>query len=270
MLEFLYEITSISLVAILFGFMLVAIEIGYRIGHRLNSPNIEGTRILTNATLASMLGLLALLLGFTFSMSIQRFDNRSDHVINEANAIGTASLRVNLLPKPLKEEAKKLMDQYTELRIDSGKIKLTSDGQRLEGHFEAEQVQDQLWALGLKAVEIDARPTISGLFIQSLNTLIDTYGSRVAAVNKRIPPPVIILLFVVTIITTLVMGFASGLHRSRSILSMLGLSILITLTIFLIVDMERPRRGLIQVDQDTLYELSSVQSSNGANTDGTF
>lgn len=270
MLEFLYEVSSISLIATLLGLMLVANEIGYRIGYRSSSPDTEGTRSRTNATLTSMLGLLALLLGFTFSMSIQRFDNRSDNVISEANAIGTASLRVGLLPEPIKKEARKLMDQYAKLRIESGEAKLTQNELRDKDHNEAEQIQKQLWALGLKAVEIDARPTISGYFIQSLNALIDTYGSRVAAVDKRIPPPVIILLYVVTIITMLVMGFAAGLHRSRSNLSMLGLSLLIALTIFLIIDMERPRRGLIQVSQETLQELSPVQSSNGMNTNAPF
>ena len=94
----MYNYSSVLIVAILFVFMVLAIEAGYRIGGRTQSLVNESTKTQINAIQASLLGILALLLGFTFSLSLQRFDSRSEAVVNEANAIGTTYLRAQLLP----------------------------------------------------------------------------------------------------------------------------------------------------------------------------
>ena len=96
--ELLYGYSSVAIVVVLLALILASNEAGYRFASRQSEKKDEGEKTQTNAIQAAMLGLLALLLGFTFTMALQRFDSRSQAVIDEANAIGTAYLRIDLLP----------------------------------------------------------------------------------------------------------------------------------------------------------------------------
>jgi hypothetical protein len=105
--EFLYDINSSLIACVLFISMVLAVELGYRVGLRKSHATNDAAEEHVNGIQASILGIPALLLGFTFSLSLQRFDTRSDAVVNERNAIGTAYLRAQLLPAPLNVDAQK-------------------------------------------------------------------------------------------------------------------------------------------------------------------
>ena len=253
----LYDHNSILIAGVLFLVLLAANEAGYRSGLRRSRRHDEGAKTQTTAIQAGMVGLLALLLGFTFSMALQRFDNRSAAVIDEANAIGTASLRTLLLPEPAQAEARKAMREYIDLRIDSADVDLTQTDLRRRARAATDRLHERLWALALEASELDPRPVTTGLFIQSLNELIDSYGRRIAALKKQVPEVVLLLLFAVFIVNGAVLGYAGGLGAARAGVATVAMSLLIVLVIFLIVDLDRPRRGIIQVKQDALIDLSS-------------
>ena len=121
----MYDINSILLVTMLFIAILLFYELGFRIGKNKQEATDKEIKEQTSAIQAGILGLLALLLGFTFNMALQRFDNRSQAEIKEANAIGTAMLRTKLLPAPFDTSAAQLMEQYIDLRLLISGIDLT-------------------------------------------------------------------------------------------------------------------------------------------------
>ena len=211
----LYEQNRILIAIVLYAIVLIANEIGFCLGRRFGKADDQGGKSQTNAIQAGMLGLLALLLGFTFSMALQRFDSRSEALVDEANAIGTASLRIQLLDERAQAEATKLMDDYVALRIRAGKIDLTQSGSRTDMKEAAAALQGQLWTVAVAASESGPSPATTGLFSQSLNELIDSYGRRDAALNKQVPEIVILLLFAVFVVTAAVLGYAAGLGGSR-------------------------------------------------------
>jgi len=253
--EIMYDINSILLVTILFIAILLFYELGFRIG----KYNQEGTEKVikeqTTAIQAGILGLLALLLGFTFHMSLQRFDNRSQAEIREANAIGTTMLRTKLLPEPYNTNAARLMEQYIDLRLLISEIDLTRIEERREYNRKTDKIQDELWHLANKAADIDSRTVTSGYFITSLNNMIDARGERNAILKGHVPEAILFLLFIVFILTGAIIGYTSGLSLKRAYLPTVLLTLLIVLVVFISIDLDRPKRGIIKVKQDSMLEL---------------
>lgn len=122
---------------------------------------------------------------------------------------------------------------------------------------DTERAQNALWALALEAANTDPRPVTAGLFIQSLNDMIDAYGERIAALRKHVPEVVLFLLFAVFVIAGAVLGYSGGLEGGRPLLATVAMSLLIVLVIFIIIDLDRPRRGLIEVNQESMLDLAS-------------
>lgn len=253
----LYGHSSIAIAFVLLALILAANETGYRLGRR-GATHDEGEKAQTNAIQAALLGLLALLLGFTFTMALQRFDSRSQAVIDEANAIGTAYLRVDLLPQETQPAARDLFREYVELRLRAGEIDLTRSEARRAANAAVGGLHGRLWSIALEASTLDPRPATTGLFTQSVNELIDAYASRDAALKKHVPEIVLWLLFAVFVIAGAVLGYAAGLAGARPVVATISMAVLIALVIFVIIDLDRPRRGLIQVDQESMTDLSAV------------
>jgi hypothetical protein len=216
---------------------------------------------LTGSLQASILGLLALLLGFTFSMSMQRFDNRSMALIDEANAIGTVLFRTELLNSESRVKADALLAQYVDLRVDIGQIDLTQSDQRRQYNQQITRLQQAIWSVAMEATELDPRAVTTGAFIKSLNDMIDAQGKRNALLQMHVPEVVLLLLFLVFIASVGIIGYSSGLGGRRISAPTLLIALLISMIVFIIIDLDRPKRGLIQVNQSLLYELQVPQKS---------
>ena len=251
----LYELPSALIMIVLLIFMLAASEVGRRFGARQAADQKAGHKERTNATLASILATVALLLGFTFTMSVQRFDARSEAAIQEANAIGTAALRSQLLSAAEQSDAQEGLARYIAHRIESVEIDMSHPNARRESDREAKRLQGEIWSIAVAAAEKDANPTRSGLFISALNEMIDTYAARQMTLDKHLPPIVLYLLFVMLIIAHIVLGYAGGIAKSQPKVATLALSVLIILVVFLVFDLDRPRRGFVQVNQAAILEL---------------
>src|SRR5689334_3756400 len=167
----------------LFAAMLVADEFGYRLGkirfHRAGhekEPTVGGI-------VAAELGLLAFLLAFTFGLAGARFEARRETLLDEANAIGTTYLRAGMLPEPQRTEAHKLLREYVDVRLAA-----VQDGKLENGTRRSTEIQDQLWNAAIVVAEKDARSIPIGLYIQSLNSVIDLHAKRMlVAFGSRIP-----------------------------------------------------------------------------------
>jgi len=258
MTEFLYGLNSLLIAGILLALMVVAIETGHRIGRIRYAPANEKTRDHINAIQASLLGVLALLLAFSLSLALQRFDSRNAAVVDEANAIGTTYLRAQLLPVSVRGESRKLLQGYIDLRVQASTISLDREGERQALIVKAHQVLDALWDLSRKAAAEDPGPVATGLFIQSLNETMDAFAQRDAALKRHVPEPILILLFCAYVMTGGVIGYAAGVAGHRpSFVSYMLVALIVALAFF-IVDLDRPRRGIITVDQTSLIDLKAA------------
>lgn len=253
--EILYGYSSITIAVILFFVILIFNEIGFHIGSFVQSRKNDEVKSLTGSIQASILGLLALLLGFTFSMSMQRYDNRSMALIDEANAIGTAALRIQLLPEQYQQDANDMLREYVGLRISVGKIDLTKRDERDKINKEVADLQNTLWLLAVRATNDDPRPVTTGAFVKSLNDVIDNQGKRNALLQMHVPEVVLLLLLIVFVSSGGILGYSGGLSGRRIVAPVMLVSLLITLIVFIIIDLDRPKRGLIQVNQDALTEI---------------
>jgi hypothetical protein len=256
--EIMYDKSSFEIALLLLVSMALMIELGYRLGlrskHDTNDPFVSHT----GSIQAALLGLLALLLGFTYSQSLSRYEQRSEAVVSEANAIGTAWLRAHLLPVPAREAVLQDMRTYQDLRVKAGSVSLVERNARESLLQDSQNMLNQLWHSALQAAQADPSPITTGLFIQSLNTMIDAFGSREAALNRHVPEVVLFLLYGTLLITACVLGFTAGLagHRASFVTYlMVGLIVII---VFIIIDLDRPRRGLIEVSQKSMLDLQAT------------
>lgn len=253
--ELMYSQSSFVIVAGLLACMLIGVELGYRVGHRRSAAASEAIRTQVNTVLGAMLGLLALLLGFTYSLALQRYEERSQTVVAEANAIGTAWLRAQLLPADARSAAQVRLRQYVDLRLRDGSVSLDNAAALDQFERQAGAIAQQLWDLAIQAAAKDDRPTTSGLFLQALNDMIDAAERRRAALDRHVPESVLFLVFITFVMTTATLGYASGISAHRVTVPGLTLVLLIACVVYLIIDLDRPRRGVIQVNQGSLIEL---------------
>jgi len=162
-----------------------------------------------------MLGLLALIIGFTFAMALSRFEARREAVLNEANAIGTTALRARLLPDPHRAETLKLLREYIQLRLD-----VIQSGQSLAEHRTAVDrsngIQEALWLQVRALIVKDSGMVPTGLFIQALNEMIDDQAKRLAALRNRVPNVVLLGLFGIAAVVGGFAGYASGRDAKRT------------------------------------------------------
>lgn len=251
----MYELSTLLIVGILFVLILAANEIGLKIGEYYESLSDDDIKSQTTSIQGGIIGLLALILGFSFNMALQRYDTRAAAEIAEANSIGTAILRTKLLPDSFVPEARQLLRQYIDLRLTIADVDLTEQATRRQYNQQIGTLQDRLWQLGIAAAEVDPRPITTGYFVQSLNDMIDAQGKRNDQLQRHIPPVIFYLLFVVFIATSGLIGYSSGIGRRTSRVPAMVLSALIVLLVFIIIDLDRPKRGMIEVRQDSMQAL---------------
>lgn len=148
-----------------------------------------------------------------------------------------------------------LFRKYLNLRVAIGQLDLTKLEQRHDYNKKIANLQNELWSLAISATNVDPRPVTTGAFVKSLNDVIDSQGRRNALLQMHVPEVVLLLLFVVFISSGGIMGYSAGLSGKRITAPIILVSLLITLIVFIIIDLDRPKRGLIQVNQDAMTEL---------------
>ena len=252
--EIFYRIDLWILFAALLVCLLAAAEIGFLLGRRARPDIDEYTRSQINTIQAAVLGMLALLLGFTFSMSTSRYEVRKQLVLDESNAIGTTFLRAQLLPEPQRKDTSDLLRRYVDIRLKfySAGIEQVLLRQAIE---KTEQTHKELWSHAAAVGEKDPRAITTGLFIQSLNEMIDLHSKRMAALENHVPEVVFILLYLVSIMAMGMVGYGCGLGGRRSLVMAMTTAFLIALVILIVLDLDRPARGLVKVSQQRLIDL---------------
>jgi hypothetical protein len=247
----LVPIFFVSLVVVM-----VASEFGRLLGARVGDRGGDQVFTLESA----VLGLLALMIAFTFAMALSRFESRRDAVLNEANAIGTTALRARLLPTPYSTETLKLLHDYVQIRLDITQ-RIPSDTQFNADVARSNQIQEALWRQAMEMAGKDNGMVPTGLFIQTLNEMIDDQEKRLTALRNRVPNIVLLALYGVATVAGAFSGYAGGLGARASRLPVYAMIFLICAVILLIQDLDRPSTGFIVTDQQPMIDSAATISS---------
>lgn len=232
--------------------ILGAAEVGRRLGGRAARKGAIAVSTLEGA----ILGLLALMIGFTFSMAVLRHEARRDAVVNEATAVGTTALRARLLPAPHRGEILKLLRDYVQLRLDL--VRLPPSVQDLDAAVSrSNAIQEALWQQAIAVTAKDNSMVPTGLFLQSLNEMIDDQERRLAAAGNRLPAIVVVALYGVSIIAIGFAGYASGIESRRMRLPVYLAGLMVAAVVLLIQDIDRPGAGFIQVSQQAMVSVAA-------------
>ena len=251
-----FDIDAHSLLAI-FAVSLVLIvgagETGHWLGVRAARQGASAVSTLEGA----ILGLLALMIGFTFSMALSRFEARRDGAVSEAAAIGTTALRARLLPAPHDRESVKLLRDYVQIRLDlaRGPIgRAEFDGAIARSNL----LQEALWRQAQAVAAKDNAMVPTGLFIQSLNEMIDDQEKRLSAMTNRLPLIVIAALYAMCVMGIGFAGYGSGVESKRTRVPVHITGLLVATMVLLIQDIDRPGSGFIRVSQQPLVNAAAT------------
>ena len=240
--------------AVLFGGMCAAAVVAGLFRHRRRDPSGEGQKDggQEGYVVSAVLGLLALLMGFTFSLAVDRFETRRHLVLEEANAIGTAYLRAQLLAEPDRSRMSGLLLRYTDNRIALAKATPGGAAQRQLIRTNDALITD-VWAATSAAFEGIKGLPFSATYLDSVNALIDLDASRKTARAARVPPEVFAVLFVYLITAAGVLGYVLKGMGGR--IAGGFLLALLTLSLTLIIDINRPTLGGITESQQPMEDL---------------
>lgn len=234
--------------------VLLSIEGGYRLGlFRYRRPQDE-KEAPVGAIVAATLGLLGLVLAFTFGLAASRYNARREIVVEEANAIGTTYLRAGLLPDGRGVQVRKLLVEYVDARLE---VVRTRDVELVLRR--SDELHRQLWKEATSVGKAHPGSIVVGLFVQSLNETIDIHSKRVLiALQNRLPGALWVTLYLVTLLTMAGVGYHEGLTNSRRSLAVVVLVVSFSAIITLVADLDRPQEGLLTVSQQPMVDLRKM------------
>jgi hypothetical protein len=240
-------LSAITLAVFLFVGLLVCLELGRRWGTRQIERDPEGARHGTAAVEGAVFALLGLLIAFTFSGAALRFDERRHLIVEEVNAIGTAWLRLDVLPIESQPALRELFRQYVDSRIAA--YRAFPDLEAVEAELSRNaELQRQIWSRSIEGARSSPTPAATTVLLPALNEMIDIVTTRTATKYMHPPIAIYVLLFTLALLGASFAGAAMAGSRSRSTLHVFGFAAIMAVSAYLILDLEFPRIGLIRVD----------------------
>jgi hypothetical protein len=242
-----YALTAALCTAGLFIGMLVLLEVGRRIGSRRAASDPEHATAGLGAVDGAVFGLMGLLVAFTFSGAATRFDTRRQLIVEETNDIGTAYLRLDLLPASAQPALRESFRRYVDSRLALYR-KLHDMTAAREELSRSAGLQQEIWTQAVAACRAEASPATTSLVLSALNAMIDITTTRTMATQMHPPPVVFVMLCGLALASSLLAGFGMAAGKARSWLHMIGFAVVMALAVYVILDLEFPRLGLIRVD----------------------
>ncbi|HEX5025006.1 MAG TPA: hypothetical protein VFV68_07025 [Agriterribacter sp.] len=196
----------------------------------------------------SMLGLLGLLLAFSFGMAASKFESRRAIVVEEANRIGTAILRCDLYPDSVRNVLREDFKAYVETRIDY--YDAGDDESLIKRSLEKGNIYlVKLWKLVAQEGQNPQNLVRTAQMVPALNAMIDIVSTRNSARLAKVPPLILIVLLVLTLTSGFLSGYGNKAKR-RNMVLIVGFALMTTLALYLVMELDRPRRGIINLDTD--------------------
>jgi hypothetical protein len=238
-------------------FMLAFCEAGFQVGAHFRKKQDKEATVSLGPLLGGLLGMLAFVLAMTFSITTSQHNLRKENVILEANTIGTAYLRADLLDEPIAAEMKELLREYVDIRLQA-----TSGGDMDAILARSVEIHQLLWAKVLSVSR--AAPSINTLLaVQSINDVIDMHEIRVSAgLYGRIPVVIWLALFAITALSMITIGTLVGLSGKRRLVVVIPMLLAFAVLVSLVVDLNRPQKGMIKVNQQSMISLQQSMSQD--------
>lgn len=236
-----------ALALLMFGLFWVALQIGKMIGGRQPQTDDGDPGLLISASL----GLMALLLGFTVSMAVARYEERRTQMVAEGNAIGTFIYRTDLMPPEPQARARAALEDYVAARIEVGRQNVTK-AELAEARRKQAVAQQQVWQAVVDTAAIVPDGSYRILIVGSANEMFDMAAVRDIALENRLPHTLVLLLIFFPLASMVLIGYASGRSARAHALASFEMVLLLTLVLALIADLNRPRRGTIITPQEVM------------------
>lgn len=251
-IDTLYRTSEWLVALLLLGLMVMACETGHALG--LQSMATDKTKAMVPTIAASILALFGLLLGFTMSMSVSRYDSRRRLVLEEANALMAAYRRAQALPAPENTELQGLLRQYVDNRLLVSENAL--DPQTLQqGKEEDARLQGELWSRAAALAQRNPQSVPAGLLVESLDNAFSLENSRWIGFVAHLPEGVIYVNVLMGLVAALMVGYEFGITGHRHPLSEALVIISIVMVLTLIVELDHPHSGVIRVSQQPLVDI---------------
>ncbi|HRD67278.1 MAG TPA: DUF4239 domain-containing protein [Candidatus Competibacter sp.] len=243
-----YTFSALLITLILFFGMLALLEIGRWIGNHRLEKDAQGARAGTGTIEGAVFALLGLLIAFTFSGAASRFDARRALIVEETNDIGTAYLRLDLLPASAQPALRDLFRRYVDSRLETYRKLPDIDAAKVE-LAQSTALQGEIWTQAIAAGRLEnASPSATMLLLPALNQLIDITTTRTMAARMHPPLAIFAMLYGLALASALLAGYGMAGSKSRNWLHIIGFAAIMATAVYVIIDIEFPRLGLIRVD----------------------
>jgi hypothetical protein len=253
-------VADLVIIVVLVG----AAEVLFRVGLKSHVAEDEGVRAQVTTVQASSLGLLALILGFTMAMADARFDARRQVLAEEAGAVSTAYVLAEALPEPARSQSRELLRSYVAER----RAFFAAKGDELARATKAAQaINAQLATIAAGVGREHPDWEVAGSFLEAVANVVRLEARRDLVLAARIPRTVNVLNLFVAVVAIGISGFAAGLSRKRSFLSLFVVPILIGLAYMLIADIDRSRAGFVSTGDWPMIRLQEVMLGRDATHD---
>jgi hypothetical protein len=238
---------QLGVLAVMFGLL----EVGRRVGQRRLKRDPEGANLGVGTLDGAVFGLMGLLVAFSFSGAATRFDARRELILAETNAIGTAWLRLDLLPESVREAVRADMRRYVDLRLAATRAA------ELRADTSITQLQQNIWTQAVTAARSADDPRIAHVVLPALNEVFDLATARYLATQTHPPPIIFVMLVLLAFTCALLAGYGMAGSKEHSWLHIVSFAGTLLLAIYVILDLEFPRRGFIRIERydQVLIEL---------------
>jgi hypothetical protein len=234
-------------VALFFG-ILAFLVLGRRIGKRAIARHGDAGVPNIGSLEAAVFALLGLMIAFTFSGALSRFDVRRGQAVDEANAVGTAYLRIALLPEAAQPAMRETFRNYVDSRIATYR-KLPDVAAARDELAHSQQLQNEIWAQAVAAVRLpDVRPGTDLLVMPALNQMFDITTVRTVATQMHPPLIVYAMLIALALGSALLAGYQSAGEVGYDWIHKIGFAAVVAITLYVILDIEYPRLGFVRLD----------------------
>jgi hypothetical protein len=233
--------------AFLFVGMLLLLEVGRRWGTRRLEVDPQSAREGLGAINGAAFTLLGLLIAFTFSSAATRFETRRALIVEETNDIGTAWLRLDLLPMEAQPVLRESFRRYVDSRLEVYR-KMPDLAAAHDALTQSNALQGDIWNRAIAATREGAVPSASILLLPALNAMFDITTTRTAAARFHQPAIIFLMLGITGLISALLAGYAMAGGKGRSLTHMINFAAIIALAVYVILDLEYPRLGFIRID----------------------
>jgi hypothetical protein len=263
----LFRLHTSVLSLLLFGVILGSTALGFIVGRRMREKHHTLKEPLA-VTQPALLGFMGIVLAFGLSLAVGRYETRRAAVVSEANAIDTTYLRSQTLPEPVRTESIELLEQYADTSIRISHLRPDSPEQE-EATVDSSEIQRNLWEQAGEALVAEPEATAPRLYVDTLNEMFEAQASRVAALSNRVPSPVVLLEVVGSAIALALLASHVSILGRGVVATMLA-AVLVSFTLLVTFDLDRPTRGFIEVPSTPLDIVrASMEAAPAAEGPGT-